>query len=144
MNPQSGSPREVGSVQRPIYPAEYTRIDRNSLLLSHRSPLPCERDPLHTGAPVVISGNNGTKRSGELNFWYPSTRLRGLGTWSVPLKAGFREIKIVYIDFRMDGPQRLNQVAGVRDCVWSGERPALLISGPNLPRQPIPAAWLWH
>ena len=62
----------------------------------------------------------------------------------MPLKAGFHEIKIVYIDFRMDGPQRLNQVAGVRDCVWSGERPALLISGPNLPRQPIAAAWLWH
>ena len=45
----------------------------------------------------------------------------------MPLKAGFHEIKIVYIVFCMDGPQRLNQVAGVRDCVWSGERPALLI-----------------
>jgi hypothetical protein len=92
----------------------------------------------------VIPDNNGTKRLGELNLWYPATRLHGLGTWSVPLKAGFHEIKIVYIDFRMDGPQRLNRVAGVRDCVWSGERPALLISGSSLPRQPIPAAWLWH
>ena len=32
MNPQRRIPREVGSVQRTIYPAEYTRIDRNSFV----------------------------------------------------------------------------------------------------------------
>jgi hypothetical protein len=93
---------------------------------------------------AMLPDNNGTKRDGDVSFWYPATRLHGLGTWSVPLRKGFHELKIVYIDFRMDGPKRLNRVEGVRDCVWSGERPALMISGPGVKRQPIPAAWLWR
>ncbi|HEY3322400.1 MAG TPA: chitobiase/beta-hexosaminidase C-terminal domain-containing protein [Planctomycetota bacterium] len=93
---------------------------------------------------AMLPDNNGTKRDGDLNFWYPATRLHGLGTWSVPLKKGFHDLKIVYIDFRMDGAKRLNYVENVRDCVWSGERPELLISGPNMKKQTIPAGWLWH
>jgi hypothetical protein len=84
------------------------------------------------------------KRDEDLSYWYPATRLHGLGTWSVPLKQGFHEIKIVYIDFRMDGAKRMNRVAGLRDCVWSGEKPELLLSGPGMSKQPIPAAWLWR
>jgi hypothetical protein len=84
------------------------------------------------------------KREEDLSYWYPATRLHGLGTWSVPLEKGFHEIKIVYIDFRMDGAKRLNRVEGLRDCVWSGEKPDLLLSGPGVPKQPIPAAWLWR
>jgi len=84
------------------------------------------------------------RREGEMSFWYPATRLHGLGTWSMPLKKGFHELKIVYIDFRMDGPKRLNWVANVRECAWSGEKPALMISGPKLEKQPIPGGWLWH
>ncbi|MGD0090392.1 MAG: chitobiase/beta-hexosaminidase C-terminal domain-containing protein [Planctomycetota bacterium] len=82
------------------------------------------------------------RREGDLSFWYPATRLHGLGTWSVPLKKGLHELKIVYIDFRMDGPKRLNKPAPINEYVWSGEKPALLISGPGIEKQPLPAEWL--
>ncbi len=86
-----------------------------------------------------------TKRAEEMNYWYPATRAHGLGTWSVPLKKGFHEFKIVYIDYRMDGPKRLNLIEGIRDCAWSGEKPDLQISGPGMEKpQAIPAAWLWR
>jgi hypothetical protein len=88
--------------------------------------------------------NNGVKKEEDLNYWYPATRLHGLGTWSVPLKKGFHPIKIVYIDFRTDSCKRLNRTPDLRDAVWSGEKPDLLISGPGVPKQPIPASWLWR
>ena len=88
--------------------------------------------------------NNGFKRDGALNFWYPATRLHGLGTWSVPLKKGFHEIKIVYIDFRMNSLKRMNHIPNIRDLEWSGEKPELMISGPGIGKQAIPAGWLWH
>jgi hypothetical protein len=84
------------------------------------------------------------RREGDMSYWYPATRLHGLGTWSAPLKKGFHEFKVVWIDFRMDGPKRLNREKDIREYVWSGEKPALMISGPNLEKQPIPAAWLWR
>jgi hypothetical protein len=90
----------------------------------------------------------GISRAGELNFWYPATRLHGLGTWSVPLKKGFHEFKIVYIDYRMDAPKRMNNKLHDKDLpetVWSGEKPDLRISGPTIPQPvPIPAEWLWR
>jgi hypothetical protein len=88
--------------------------------------------------------NSIPRREADLSYWYPATRLHGLGTWSVPLQKGFHELKIVYIDFRMDGARRLNQPAPIHEYVWIGERPALLISGPGLAQQSIPAAWLWR
>ncbi|MCY3021079.1 MAG: chitobiase/beta-hexosaminidase C-terminal domain-containing protein [Planctomycetota bacterium] len=84
------------------------------------------------------------RRDGDISYWYPATRLHGLGTWSVALKKGFHEFRIVYIDFRMDGPKRLNKPAPIREYVWSGEKPALTISGPGIEKQAIPAAWLWR
>ena len=84
------------------------------------------------------------RREGDMSYWYPATRLHGLGTWSAPLKKGFHEFKVVWIDFRMDGPKRLNREKDIREYVWSGEKPALLISGPGIEKQPIPAAWLWR
>jgi hypothetical protein len=86
----------------------------------------------------------GAKREESLSFWYPSTRLQGFGSWSVPLQKGVHEFKVVYIDFRTDGPRSLNVVANVRDCVWSGEQPDLRISGPGIDKQAIPPGWLGH
>ena len=91
---------------------------------------------------------SGISRAGDLNYWYPATRLHGLGTWSVPLKKGFHEFKIVFIDYRMDAPKRMNnkvQDNGLRETVWTGEKPDLRISGPTIPKPiPIPADWLWR
>ena len=67
--------------------------------------------------------NNGVKRDEDLNYWYPATRLHGFGTWSVPLDKGLHEFKVVYIDFRTDGPRRLNRLPGVPDVVWPGDQP---------------------
>jgi len=90
----------------------------------------------------------GISRAGDLSYWYPATRLHGLGTWSVPLKKGFHEFKIVYIDYRMDAPRRMNnkvQDKGLRETVWTGEKPDLRISGPKIPKPiPIPDDWLWR
>jgi hypothetical protein len=90
----------------------------------------------------------GVSRDGNLNFWYPATRLHGLGTWSVPLKKGFHEFKILYVDFRMDATKRMNHKVDdkdLRDSVWSGEKPELMISGPTIIKPiPIPAEWLWR
>lgn len=93
---------------------------------------------------ATVNDAGVVRREGGLSLWYPSTRLHGLGTWSVPLKAGFHELKVVYLDFRTDGPRRLNRDGPGREFVWAGERPALRVSGPGLPEQPIPASWLWH
>ena len=78
-----------------------------------------------------------------LNEWYPSTRLHALGNWSIALGKGPHPLRIVWIDYRTDAPQRLNR-PGLTDYIWSGVAPELRISGPGLDRQPIPAAWLRH
>lgn len=73
--------------------------------------------------------------------WNPSERVHAFGNWSVALAKGFQRLKIVYIDYRTNSPQRLNY-PGIRDYIWDGVRPNLEISGPGVKKQPIPAAWL--
>jgi len=105
---------------------------------------------VYLGHATNLDGGNpsGISRAGNLSYWYPATRLHGLGTWSAPLKKGFHEFKIVYIDFRMDAPQRMNhkvQDKDLRETVWTGEKPDLRISGPKIPHPiSIPADWLWR
>lgn len=88
--------------------------------------------------------NTSVKRDPDLDYWYPATRLHAFGTWSVPLKKGYHEFKVVFIDFRTNSAKRLNTVPGVPDVVWTGDKPDLEISGPGLKKQPIPAEWLWR
>jgi hypothetical protein len=76
-----------------------------------------------------------------MNEWYPSTRLHAIGNWSVALAKGMQPFKLVYIDWRTDGPKRLN-APGLNDYIWNGKTPDLKIFGPNLTAQPIPTAWL--
>jgi hypothetical protein len=73
--------------------------------------------------------------------WYPATRRQNFGTWSVPLEAGSHRIKVQWVDQRPSMGSGLNRESFTR---WHGIAPVLEISGPNLPRQPIPAASLWH
>lgn len=78
-----------------------------------------------------------------LEEWYPATRLHAQGTWSIALEKGLHPIQIVHLDYRTDGPARLNQ-PGLKEYVWSGVTPDLRMSGPSLAPQPIPADWLFH
>ncbi|MCY3018432.1 MAG: chitobiase/beta-hexosaminidase C-terminal domain-containing protein [Planctomycetota bacterium] len=72
--------------------------------------------------------------------WYPTTRVHNFGTWSVPLKPGKHALRVVYIN-----QQNVHLMADFedwKDYYWSGTKPGLLISGPGLEKQPIPAAML--
>jgi hypothetical protein len=93
------------------------------------------------GQNIVPFG--GRTQVAGLKEWYPSTRLHAQGNWSVALEKGLQPIRIVYLDYRTDGPARLNH-KGLAEYIWSGVTPDLKISGPDLEPQPIPAAWLMH
>jgi hypothetical protein len=73
--------------------------------------------------------------------WYPATRRQNFGSWSVPLDAGSHRIEVHWVDQRPSMGSGLNRESFQR---WNGIAPVLEISGPDLPRQPIPAASLWH
>ncbi len=70
--------------------------------------------------------------------WYPSTKAHSYGNWSVPLAAGPHAIRVSYIDVRPSTAQI------TRPVTFTGDKPALLLSGPGLDPQPVPAAWLRH
>jgi hypothetical protein len=68
--------------------------------------------------------------------WYPATRRHNWGAWSLPLKAGKHPLKVVFIDQRNS---RMHSEEFGEDYRWTGEKPALMISGPGLDKQPIPS-----
>jgi len=72
--------------------------------------------------------------------WYPATRWHNFGGWSVPLKKGLYPLRIFYVDQRGGNMW----VSGGGQAVWRGDKPELLISGPGLSKQPIPADWISH
>jgi len=65
--------------------------------------------------------------------WYPATRRQNFGAWTVPLKAGLHQLEVHWVDQRPS--------VGLRGEAYDTV-PQLDISGPDLPRQPIPADWL--
>lgn len=100
--------------------------------------------------------------------WYPSTRRHAFGNWSVALAKGKHAFQLKYLDYRgdtvvlrlaSDDPEgRANPIqidytakgnpinfSGMNgNWVWGGGVPELMVSGPGLEKQPIPAAWLSH
>ena len=70
--------------------------------------------------------------------WYPATRAHNYGNWSIPLAAGSHSIKLIYVDIRRGTKQ------ATFPSSFKGEKPELLLSGPDLPPQPVPTAWLFH
>ncbi|MCK9479626.1 MAG: chitobiase/beta-hexosaminidase C-terminal domain-containing protein [Firmicutes bacterium] len=76
-------------------------------------------------------------------MWYPTTRRQSFGTWSISLAKGFHEIKVKYIDYRGQTAQEYNR-EGIKDLIWSGDIPELLISGPNIEKQTIPNKMLYR
>lgn len=95
---------------------------------------------VYLGNHIVPFG--GRTRIAGINQWYPSTRLHAFGNWSVALKKGLQPFRLVYLDYRTDAPSLLNK-PGIRDYIWSGVTPDLLISGPGIDKKPIPKEWLF-
>jgi hypothetical protein len=84
------------------------------------------------------------RASGKLNEWYPATTRHGYGTWSIALKKGLQPFQAIFVDYRTDGPERLNHPGLKLNAMWDGKTPNLTVSGPNLEKQPIPSAWFYH
>jgi hypothetical protein len=70
--------------------------------------------------------------------WYPGSRAHNYGNWSVPLAAGPHRLRVSYVDLRR-ATRQTNLTTS-----FTGEKPQIAISGPGLPPQPVPAAWLSH
>jgi len=75
--------------------------------------------------------------------WYPTSRWHAHGTWSVALEKGKHAFKVFYADMRRT-PHRIEMQWGFphEDFTWKGVAPELMISGPGLPKQVIPASML--
>ncbi len=75
--------------------------------------------------------------------WYPATRWHAHGTWSVSLAKGQHAFKAFFVDMRRT-PHRIEMQWGfpMKAFTWQGKAPQLLISGPGIDKQPIPASML--
>jgi hypothetical protein len=70
--------------------------------------------------------------------WYPTRRAHNYGNWSIPLAAGAHTIRVSYVDVRRGAEQARFPVS------FEGEKPEILLSGPDLQPQPVPSDWLFH
>lgn len=70
--------------------------------------------------------------------WYPASRAHGYGNWSIPLAAGYHQIKVTFVDVR-PGTKQTGTLSS-----FAGKRPEILLAGPGFPAQPVPADWLFH
>ena len=70
--------------------------------------------------------------------WNPATRAHGHATWSVPLAEGYHAISLRYVDLRPAADE------ATFEFQFDGEKPEVLLSGPDLPAAPVPSAWLFH
>ncbi|MCC5844366.1 MAG: chitobiase/beta-hexosaminidase C-terminal domain-containing protein [Verrucomicrobia bacterium] len=62
--------------------------------------------------------------------WYPSTRRHAFGLWTIGLEKGLHPLRVDYVDFRGDTPERYNR-PGFNDLIWTGDAPEVRISGPG-------------
>jgi hypothetical protein len=76
--------------------------------------------------------------------WYPATRWHNYGVWSVPLQVGKHSFKVIWVDQRKQDVHGTDYAENRGDYIWDGDKPTLLISGPGLEKQPIPARMLFH
>jgi len=77
--------------------------------------------------------------------WNPAVRWHGHGNWSIALKKGKHNFKVVYVDMRLR-PHKIELMWGFPhpEFTWKGVAPELQLSGPDIPRQPIPASMISH
>lgn len=100
-------------------------------------------DPMYD--PTEVNRESGYDLQVRISglLWYPATRRHAFGTWSVALEKGLHPIEVRYLDYR-GGKQDLYFANEAYRCVWEGDKPDLLVSGPGMDKQVIPGALLWH
>ena len=73
--------------------------------------------------------------------WFAAPRVHAENTWSVALKKGLHDFKVVFTDFRYKNFKSEYWLDWQEEEVWQGI-PVLEVSGPGIPKQPLPKAWL--
>ena len=73
--------------------------------------------------------------------WYPATSRHALGTWSVALAKGQHRFSVYYADLRADAVKKINK-PGLKPIVWDAAAPVVQLSGPGIPKGPIPESFL--
>lgn len=77
--------------------------------------------------------------------WWPAMRWHALGTWSRALAKGPHKFRAIFVDTRTKPYKHETwQNWPNLDVLWKGAAPSLEISGPDVPKQPIPSEWLKH
>jgi hypothetical protein len=73
--------------------------------------------------------------------WFPSPGLHAENRWSVALKKGLHDFKVIFVDFRSKSFKNEYWLPWQEEQVWQG-LPTLRLSGPGMKMQPLPSAWL--
>ena len=73
--------------------------------------------------------------------WFPSPTIHAENTWSVALRKGLHDFKVVFVDFRYKKFKSEYWLPWQEAEVWQGV-PKLRISGPGMKIQPLPRAML--
>lgn len=79
------------------------------------------------------------------NEWNPANRWHAHGNWSIALKKGPHNLRVVFADLRLK-PHKTELMWGFPhpEFTWKGIAPQIEISGPGMKRQPLPANLLSH
>ena len=75
--------------------------------------------------------------------WFPQPGLHARNTWSVALKKGHHDFKVIFVDFRHKTFKNEYWLPWQEKEVWQGI-PRLQISGPGISKTPLPDTWLKH
>lgn len=73
--------------------------------------------------------------------WMPNPDLHAENIWSVTLAAGLHRFKVAYVDYRVRPFRNDFWMAWWPEQIHQGT-PVLEVSGPQLPKQPLPRSWL--
>jgi len=75
--------------------------------------------------------------------WWPTMRWHALGTWSRALAKGPHKFRVIFVDTRTKPYKHETWMNWPNlDVLWKGEAPVLEVSGPGIPKQPVPRSWL--
>jgi hypothetical protein len=98
--------------------------------------------PVHLYTPTMDAGYD-LRVFIDGQEWWPTPMLHAENRWSVALEAGLHRIEVGYVDYRWKEFRDEYWINWRPEQLWQGT-PVLEVSGPDLARQPLPAAWLFR